>query len=402
MDHSVKRKDTETLDDYLFRLGSKKEMYSLSWNDIKELMNSESNEDFGESKWRKDFATFKRGYDYAVLTKTNDDEVLKESRLNEIEAKKHYKKAQSLTVETNRLLREQGRKEIMWDQVKDSIERLPVPDFQSDDYYPTQNEKVGVLSFGDIHLYKVFKSLNNEYNDEIAKERMQELLCETLNIINQQQFNHIHIVNGADSIEGMSLRISQLQSIQTGFIDQTIGFCKFISSWLNELSRYVNITYHHVPSANHSEIRPFNSSRGDFPSEDLEKVIMHYVHDVLDNNPRIEVPIYAKDFVKFDVLGYNVWALHGHQLKGKKNAIRDLSLLHREFIDFLYIAHFHHGGSFTVGEGLTNDMEIIQIPSVMGSDEYSDSLMTGAKAGAIFDVYEEGKGRTISYRIKLN
>jgi hypothetical protein len=89
-------------------------------------------------------------------------------------------------------------------------------------------------------------------------------------------------------------------------------------------------------------------------------------------------------------------------LSGKKNAIRDLSMLHRKFFDFLYVAHFHHGGSLTVGEGSTNDIEIIQVPSVMGSDEYADSLMTGAKAGAIFDVYEQGKGRTINYKIKLN
>lgn len=94
-------------------------------------------------------------------------------------------------------------------------------------------------------------------------------------------------------------------------------------------------------------------------------------------------------------------ALHGHQLKGKKNAIRDLSVLHREFIDCLFVAHFHHAGSLTVGEGSDNDVELVQIPSVMGADEYSDSLMTGAKAGAIFSVFERGKGRTIEYRIKL-
>lgn len=402
MNHSYNRSNNESLEKYLLRIGDNREQCELTWIQIRDIMNKESNEDFGESKWRKEYHLLKKGYEIATKEKIDSDEVLNEYENKRLEVKKEVKKVQSLNVELNKMLRERGRKELMWDQIKNSIERLPIPDFQIDNIYPASNEKVGVLAFGDIHWRKVFKSLRNDYNENIAKQRMEELLYETLNIVNQQGFEHIHIINGADSIEGMSLRISQLQSIQSGFIDQTISFCKFISSWLNELSKYVRITYHHTPSSNHSEIRPFSSSRGEFPSEDLEKVIMHYVHDVLENNPRIEVTLTQNDFLKIDILGYNVWAIHGHQLKGKKNAIRDLSILHREFIDFLYIAHFHHAGSLTVGEGLTNDMEIINIPSVMGSDEYSDSLMTGAKAGANFSVYEKNKGRTIEYKIKLN
>jgi hypothetical protein len=244
--------------------------------------------------------------------------------------------------------------------------------------------------------------LNNEYSPEIAKQRMEQLIAEVVDIVETYDLDHIDVINGADSIEGMSLRVSQLQSLSMGFIDQTIQFSKFISSWLNELSKHVKITYHHVPASNHSQIRPFNSSRNEFTSEDLEKVIMNYVHDSLENNPRITVPLYDTDIVKLNIQGYNVWALHGHQLKGKKDAIRDLSNLHRSFIDYLYVAHFHHAGSLTVGESKTNNVELIQIPSVMGSDEYSDSLMTGAKAGAEFAIYEKNKGRRIIHNILLN
>jgi hypothetical protein len=77
-------------------------------------------------------------------------------------------------------------------------------------------------------------------------------------------------------------------------------------------------------------------------------------------------------------------------------------MLKRKFFDYLYISHFHHGSSLTVGETETNNVEVIQLDSIMGSDEYSDSLMTGAKAGANLSIYEEGKGRTISYSFILN
>lgn len=396
-----KKLETENIRDYKIRLCSNKDNYQLTWDEIKELINNQTGDSYGESTYRKWWSAFSEGLDFGNKSKLKSDELLNEYELKKIEAEKAIKKVQSVKVEYNKLIRENARFDLMWDIVKSSLETLPTPEFQTDNYYHANNDKTGVLSFADIHFGKHFQSINNAYSDEITKVRMQDLLYETLTIINQHEFDHIHIINGADSIEGMSLRVSQLQSISMGFIDQTIKFSKFIASWLNELSKYVKVTYHHVPSSNHSQIRPFNSSRNEFVSEDLEKVIMNYVHDVLENNPNINVPIYDTDIVKIDIFDYNVWAIHGHQLKGRKDAIRDLSLLHRTFIDYLFVAHFHHSGTLTVGEGVNNNIEMIQIPSIMGSDEYSDSLMTGAKSGALFSVFEKGKGRTIEYRIRL-
>jgi len=48
------------------------------------------------------------------------------------------------------------------------------------------------------------------------------------------------------------------------------------------------------------------------------------------------------------------------------------------------------------------NLDTIGIPSIIGSDSYSDSLLTGSKAGAIIVVFEEGKGRTDQHNIILN
>lgn len=399
--NDLKKIESETIKDFKIRLCSNKEVYGLTWENIKDLINKQTGDRYGESVYRKWFAAFSDGLEQGKSLNLQNDEVINEYELKKIEAETAVKKVQSVKLEYNKILREDARKKLIWDMVKDSVERLPTPDFQLDNFYTPNNEKVGIMTFSDAHFGKVFKSIHNEYSEAIFEKRMKDLMYETLDVVNQQGFEHIHVINLADSIEGMSLRVSQLQSIQMGFIDQTIKFSKYIASWLNELSKYVKVSYHHVPASNHSQIRPFNSSRSEFVSEDLEKVIMNYVHDVLENNPNIEVPLNEGEIVKLNILGYNVWALHGHQLKGKSNAIRDLTMLHREFIDVLYIGHFHHTGSLTVGEGTTNNIEIVNVPSVMGADEYSDSLMTGAKAGALFSVFGEGKGRYIEYRLKL-
>lgn len=331
-----------------------------------------------------------------------DEDILNELELKKIELLEERKKLQTINAKYNKIVRENARFDLMLEAMKESIEKLPVPKFEPMYYKNNNNKKIGILTFGDIHFGKKFVSLYNEYSEEIAKERMENLIPETVDIVSKYGFEHIHIINGADSVEGISLRISMLRSLQSGLVDQVIKFSKFMAAWLNEMSKYVRVTYHHVPSSNHSQIRPFSSGRHDFPSEDMEKIIVHYIHDVLEDNDRVEVPIYKNDLIKFKIFDYNIGALHGHQLKNNKSAIKDLSLLHKTFFDYLFVSHFHHGNALTVGEGETNNIEIIQVPSVMGSDEFSDGLMIGAKASATFHVFEENKGRVAQYNILLN
>jgi hypothetical protein len=74
---------------------------------------------------------------------------------------------------------------------------------------------------------------------------------------------------------------------------------------------------------------------------------------------------------------------------------------HRKFYDYCYSAHLHHGKEVTVNVGTTNNVEVLQLPSIMGGDEYSDSLLTGAKPGAKIHLFQEGRGKTIGYDIIL-
>lgn len=397
-----KRLPTENLLDWKVRLCSNKDVYNISWEQVKDIINQETGENWGESKYRKWFYAFLHGLEYAKSKNIKSDEILDELEMKKIELLEERKKIQVVTNEYNKIAREKARRDMLFEKVLEKVEKLPTPKFEPLVSHTNDKKEYGILGFGDIHFGKIFESLHNSYSEEISKERMTKLIEETVQIVNRHGFNEIVVVNGADSIEGISLRVSQLQSLQSGMVDQTIKFAKFIASWLNELSKFVKVKYIHVPSANHSELRPHGSSRGEFPAEDMEKVIMHYVHDVLEYNDRVEVVLSDRGFVEFSLAGFEFGSLHGHQLKGNKNTIRDLSMLHKKFYDYILVFHFHHGNTLTVGENGVNNVEVLQMPSVMGADEYADSLMTGAKAGARFMVFQEDKGRTIDYNIVLN
>ena len=89
-----------------------------------------------------------------------------------------------------------------------------------------------------------------------------------------------------------------------------------------------------------------------------------------------------KPYIEFELNGYNFIALHGDAIKNRDSALKDLTMLHRKFYDYVMMGHFHSGMTKTVAEGLTNNKDVIIVPSFIGSDPYSDSLLVGSKGAA--------------------
>ncbi|MED1665764.1 hypothetical protein [Brevibacillus laterosporus] len=397
---NLKRKTDETIKAYKLRLGNTKHLYPINWNQIADLINKETGENFSESKYRKWYANYIEGYKDGIKSRANEDNSVFEDKKYLLQ--KERIKNQTLGVHINRIVREDARKELLIEEFTRAVREnsLQPPNFHTLPH--STKQKGALLGFGDVHFGKIFESVNNKYDEDEVRLRLADLFMQTVNKIKQEELTHLHIVNGADNVEGIGLRINQLLSLQFGLMDQVIRFQRLIVEWLNRLSSHVEITYHHVPSSNHTEIRPLGTKAGQFVKEDVERLIATYIHDMLKNNPRIEVPLYKDDYARFEICGYNFYAKHGHQIKNVKTALRDLSILHREFIDYLILSHFHHAEEITVGEGVTNDCEIIILPSVMGSDKFSDRLMTGAKAAGKMLIFEEGKGKVTSHTFKLN
>ncbi|WP_144498296.1 hypothetical protein [Bacillus pumilus] len=400
----LKRHSDENLKQWKLRICENYKEYGLSnWNEVAEVINKETGDKKGESAYRKWFTNFNEGRDYQKEVVAEGNGAIVELELKKIEVMEERKKLQAMKNEIHKKTRIKGRNELMYEHVTAAIEKqpsLPLPSFKV--LQPNRKQRAAVLGFGDEHFGKEFKSLNNEYNEQIYLERMAQLLSETVECIQKESLNELVVLNGADSVEGMALRVSQLTPLQYGFMDQVIKYSRYKVEWLKELSKYVKIKYIHIPSANHTELRLHGTSRGEMPKEDVERIIATYIHDMLQENERIEVPLYDDGIVDFNLLEFEFVACHGHQIKNKKNAIRDLSQLKRKFYDYMYISHFHHGNMLTVGEAAGHNVQVIQLPSVMGSDEYSDSLMTGAKAGANLTIFESGKGRAIQYEYILN
>jgi hypothetical protein len=332
-------------------------------------------------------------HEYLKCRKLQDDDI-------HALQKERYK-IQAEKVELNRILRQYSRFELFYEKIKESIQVFPVPQFEYEINTSNKN-KEHILTISDVHAGAKFKSENNEFSYEECTKRFNKLFSYMVNYIQENNISQLKIINGGDDIQGL-LRITDVKLNESAVVNATVFIAKLISQFLNDLSNYCCIEYYQVPTSNHSQTRPLGTKASEIASEDIEYIIGNYIKDVLVHNPRIVVNTnFGKDYINIPIFNFNAIALHGHTIKNVKNAIKDLSMLHRKFYDYCFLSHFHASEELTVGEGITNDVEVLICPSMVGSCPYSDKLMKGAKASCKVFVFEEINGHTRTDKIILN
>lgn len=349
------------------------------------------------------YAIYKYMLDKFANENITDEKALGEYEVQKIELQKEKNKIQSLRLDLNRIIRETSRTELLYEEFINTVKQMcdiPVPEFKPLLLQDTRKEYV--LSFADAHTGKQFKSITNEYDVEIMYERFNNLLSEVVEIIQENQISHLTVLALGDFVEGMTLRLQQLSQLKIGMTQQTIQFMRFMVSWLSKLSEYVYITYYQAPFANHSQIRPFGTKANEFSNEDMEKIIFAYIHDLLESNERINVVECEDKHIIFKIFNYNILACHGHDVKNPDTFIKDISSKYRIFFDYAFFAHKHSSAVKTVGEGVSNNIDVIRVPSIMGSDDYADDLLVGSKAGATLIEFTERQGKRKTYDIILN
>ena len=382
---------------YIVRICGAKDEFGLTWKQLAEEINRVLGLDYNESSYRKKYQYYKTVCDAKDEDVARDKGILNELEEKRLSLKKEIYKLQTLRIDDNKRIREQARNDLYFEEVIRAIQdnkNICKRDFGDVYELCTQdNKEAWVLSFADVHFGKEFSAINNIYDVDIAKYRMDRLLKEIILAVSKYKIEELNVCALGDLIEGMTLRVSQLQSLKLGLVDQTIQFANYMIDWLGKLSCYVRINYYSVTSSNHSQIRPFGSKPNEFVNEDMERVIFAMLQNAFEKNDRVNIIESEEKFVWFNLFGRKIVLLHGHEIKELKTVLQDLSWKYKMFFDYAITAHLHHGGSISAGESGQNNCEVIQCPSIMGSDEYADSLFVGSKPGALLIKFTEAQGK---------
>ena len=374
---------------------------SIEWQDIADLRSEYTGEDEHRDTIRKGAKLFYEYLEAGWVKNPAECSVVSPSKVavQIRELQKERCKIQTEKLEFNRWLRENARDELIVEHICQAIEKLE-PLAIPNPIHTDLSDREGVLVFGDEHygtefeIHGLHNEIINSYSPDIFESRMWNLLEQTISITTKEGFSKIHVFSMGDFEDGL-LRVKQLMQLRYGVVEGTVRYADFISNWLNELSKYVEVEFQ-TTSGNHTELRMLGQPKGTFTKENMSLVVDAMITTRLANNPNFTFVKNPTGYIFADILGYKLLGIHG-EVKSMEQAIKDFSQMYRVQLDFLIAGHKHHSRSETVGI----NQEVINVPSIIGVDDYSLSIHKMSNAGATFLVFEKGKGKVIEYAIKL-
>lgn len=396
---SYKRFENETDEELIYRICEDKEQIG-SWQNVANIINELTGNDFGESTYRKKYQAFKKMLEANQSKFVDSEAQLKEIEIQKRELQKERNKLYATKTEYSRQIRQQSRFELFYENVANEISLYDVPNFR---YINTLNQKNEyILSIADIHAGANFVTETNDYSFEEITKRFEKLYTDVVNFVLDKNISNLKVLCMGDDIQGI-LRLSDLQLNESSVVKATVFVAKTIARFLNDLSEYCFIDYYHCPTSNHSQTRPLGTKASEIASEDVEYVICNYIKDVLVNNSRIIPHMnFGYEYIEIPIFDFKTIATHGHTINNIDNVLKDLTYHKKTFYTTVFLAHYHAAKMGTVGEMSDTDCEVIVCPSFVGSCPYSEKLMKGAKPSCCIYGYDKKYGHLETYKFILN
>ena len=304
-------------------------------------------------------------------------------------------------------MREISRSELICESIEKAIASLPEIKINSKLPEHGTFKRDVVLGIGDFHYgadYQVtglYGEIINKYNSSVFEKRMEELLSKIREIVYKESPEQLTILIAGDMLDGL-LRTSQLQRLEYGVIESAMKLSEFLTQWLVSLEEKIIIPIRvYSVRGNHGEIRPLGTKAGQFPEENIERMIMHYLFARFKNNEYVKIMYNDAPMVQIvDVYGYRILLTHG-QDSNIESMAKDCVNLYGKSIDMFMVGHLHKSQSFVSGIMPESNIRVERIPSICGIDPYAQSKGYGALPGATVILVEKDYGVKCLYPVVL-
>lgn len=366
MNHSeIKRKDEENIDDYLVRIGDNLEAYGLNWTTATALLNVEAQDEYSESKWRKDYASYLRWKERLVHKIVDSDEYIQEVQDATLTMQKEKFRMQDQKRELTNVVRQQARFEHLKDEIRKSILELSISKpLQFIESSPTlSNVRANVL-WSDWHYAADFSNSLNRYSPSIFRDRLQKLVSKTIYYGKQHKVDTLTIGALGDFISG-AIHVSTRVQSSEDVIRQIQVVSEAIAESLVELSknfrqvRFINIIGNHARLVSNKTESVFK--------ENLENLIPWYLESRLNGIKNVD--IYRDEdgyFVDESFYPCHVY-VHG-DLDHVSSVAKSLPQMIGVVPRYIFCGHIHHD---TVKEA--GRTKVISNGSMVGIDDYAIS-----------------------------
>lgn len=367
MEEKYKRKLGENELDYAMRLieMKKNKDENLDWQDIVDLLGLNLNRDSLRKSQDTEFggyAVYNEMRKRMVLDNSNCQYDLEE-QIQEL--KKERMKLSEERASLNRKLKTEARMEQLCEMIIKSAEIMakenPIKLEKRPEY--EDNENYAVLLLSDIHYGLNTSTINNEYNEEVFKERFELLLEKTVKFIISEDIRNIYVLGLGDLINGV-IHISTRLENKENIIDQVLKFSEYLVHFLSKLSLVANVYYYQVVG-NHGRVFSKDES---FNNDNFEILIKHYVKARIGNYITICENELNNEIGHLKIEGKDYLFAHGHR-DNIKNVADKLFNITNIKPTAIFLGHTHSPQMFC-----DNKTEIYVNGNLCGNNEYAENL----------------------------
>jgi hypothetical protein len=241
------------------------------------------------------------------------------------------------------------------------------------------NERTHIFTTADFHYD----------GDTSYLETLNVVYGEIMKVVDEKSLTDITLIELGDTIDGASLRNSQLMSIKKGMVNQVIEVADAYIKMLAELSKHVNVRFISVDSSNHTQLRNLGTKQNQLIEEDLMLVFNNLIEKALPN-----LDFTHDNELFLDIQGFECFIAHSHEVRGNAiKYIKDVTTHRDRLIDFSFFGHRHHMESIDINSNKAYDKKLLYTPSLSTKlSQFEKQHNLSSQAGVGYYVLEEFKG----------
>ena len=379
---TIEKQESESMLSYAWRITIYKDEMGLSYSEWSSLL---IGKEYSDETSRKAYYIVKPLLESLMSDDKSKNKTYNDIRSKEIQLQKERIRQKDERRNFENLVRNEARWETLFDMIKDGLDNLEYN--HKLNIYPYEirgSESEAILILSDWHIGVEINTPSNVFNIEVAKERVDKLIKETIKHCKNNNVTKLHVALAGDLVQGIIHVNSRLRQNEN-IINQVLIASELVTDLIASLSQSIRRLEVYNVNGNHGRVNAnINESLDEENFESLVYEIVKLKLDIIKKRERIAYNVHFnenefKDISLIDVMNKKVAVSHGHKDRKQNTALDKLNHLLDEYrVNELITGHFHN---VRLGDGVTVN------GALSGSDDFAQSKRFNNNPSQILKIY---------------
>ena len=379
---TIDKQDSESMLSYAWRITIYKDEMELSYSEWSLLL---IGKEYSDETARKAYYIIKPLLEALMSDDKSKNKTYNDIRSKEIQLQKERIRQTDERRNFENLVRNEARWETLFDMIKEGLDNLEYN--HKLNIYPYEirgSESEAVLILSDWHIGVEINTPSNVFNIEVAKERVDKLIKETIKHCKNNNVTKLHVALAGDLVQGIIHVNSRLRQNEN-IINQVLIASELVTDLIASLSQSIRRIEVYNVNGNHGRVNA--NIKESLDEENFESLVYEIVKlklDIIKERERIAYNVHFNenefnDISLIDVMNKKVAVSHGHKDRKQNTALDKLNHLLDEYrVNELITGHFHN---VRLGDGVTVN------GALSGSDDFAQSKRFNNNPSQILKIY---------------